>query len=92
MMRYVVSYDIADDRLRGRIARILDDYGDRVQRSVFEADLETATLGAMIGRLKREELGAADSIRIYALCASCAGKGIRLGSNRELDTRDAIVV
>lgn len=32
---YLVSYDVADDRRRNRIAKVLLDYGDRVQFSVF---------------------------------------------------------
>jgi len=31
----IVSYDISDDRSRTRVAKILRDYGDRVQFSVF---------------------------------------------------------
>ena len=36
---YIVSYDIASDRLRNRIARTLEGYGRRVQYSVFECEL-----------------------------------------------------
>ena len=32
---YLVSYDVKDDRRRARIAKVLLDYGDRVQYSVF---------------------------------------------------------
>lgn len=31
----IVSYDISDDRRRTRVAKLLLDYGDRVQYSVF---------------------------------------------------------
>ncbi|MEW6376162.1 MAG: CRISPR-associated endonuclease Cas2, partial [Thermodesulfobacteriota bacterium] len=39
-MFYVVSYDIPDDQRRIKIAKILEDFGDRVQYSVFECLLE----------------------------------------------------
>ena len=33
---YVISYDIVSDKLRNKVAKILLDYGKRVQYSVFE--------------------------------------------------------
>lgn len=35
MSLYVAAYDIADDRRRRRVARVLEEYGHRVQESVF---------------------------------------------------------
>lgn len=32
---YFISYDITDDKRRNRVARILLDYGERVQYSMF---------------------------------------------------------
>lgn len=43
-MLYTISYDIPDDKRRLKIAKILLDYGPRVQYSVFEAQLDTAAL------------------------------------------------
>ncbi len=42
--RYLVAYDIADDRRRSRIAKRLQEYGDRVQYSVFVVDIRPARL------------------------------------------------
>lgn len=42
--RYLVAYDISDDRRRTRIARCLQEYGDRVQYSVFVVDVRPARL------------------------------------------------
>lgn len=36
---YLVSYDIADDKRRERLAKRLLDYGDRIQYSVFCCEL-----------------------------------------------------
>jgi len=38
-MFYAISYDIRDDYRRSSVSRILEKYGTRVQRSVFECDL-----------------------------------------------------
>lgn len=37
------SHDIADNRRRNQLAKVLEGFGYRVQRSVFEAHLSTQT-------------------------------------------------
>ena len=37
--RYLVTYDVADDKRRTRIMNTLRDHGDRLQFSVFRCDL-----------------------------------------------------
>jgi CRISPR-associated protein Cas2 len=44
MSWYVACYDISHDGRRAGVARILRDYGRRVQRSVFEVWLDPADL------------------------------------------------
>jgi CRISPR-associated protein Cas2 len=39
MFLYVISYDIPDDKRRKKIADLLEGYGQRVQYSVFECQL-----------------------------------------------------
>jgi len=68
---WVVSYDIADDARRRRIAEILEGYGQRVQWSVFECSLEDAQLEALRAPLREELDGAVDSLRCYPLCLWC---------------------
>ncbi|MBV6522542.1 MAG: CRISPR-associated endoribonuclease Cas2 [Gemmatimonadaceae bacterium] len=52
--RYVVSYDVSDDRRRTRILELMHGYGDHVQFSVFVADLTDQELIVMRGRLREE--------------------------------------
>jgi len=70
-MFYVISYDIPDDKRRLKVAKILLDFGGRVQYSVFEAILTKELLEKMVFRLKRAALEQEDSIRIYRLCGEC---------------------
>ena len=42
MSRFVVCYDVADNKRRYKVAACLDGYGDRVQGSVFELRIERA--------------------------------------------------
>ncbi len=70
-MLYLVSYDIPDTPRRTKIAKILDDFGDRVQYSVFECLIDKTFLDKMVSRLQGVVNEAEDSIRIYALCGNC---------------------
>ena len=38
-MLHLIAYDIASDKRLRRVARICEDYGIRVEKSVFECDL-----------------------------------------------------
>jgi CRISPR-associated protein Cas2 len=57
--RYLVSYDVADDKRRTQIFELLLGYGDHVQYSVFLADLteqERLTLqGRLLGRMNERD-------------------------------------
>ncbi len=70
-MFYLVSYDVVNDRRRTKIAKKLEDYGKRVQYSVFECLLDDNRIEdlkrAIIPFLNEDE----DSLRIYNLCQSC---------------------
>lgn len=71
-MFIVVSYDVADDKRRLKMAQALLDFGgERVQRSVFECYLEPRQFERLQGRLRRWLNGEEDSVRFYILCAAC---------------------
>lgn len=64
----IICFDIANDRRRRQVAKILEDHGLRVQFSVFECHLKTSELNHL-----KQELGAEidefeDHIRYYSLC------------------------
>lgn len=50
--RYVVSYDIANDKRRTKIYEMLLGYGDHIQFSVFLADLTRRELITLRTRLR----------------------------------------
>jgi len=50
---YLLSYDIEDDGARQKLATLLLDYGDRVQKSVYEADLDDLELRKVLQRAQR---------------------------------------
>lgn len=73
-MFILVTYDIPADKRRNKIAKILEDYGQRVQYSVFECNLTGKQLEALRRELTKVIDEQADSIRLYYLCAACAEK------------------
>ncbi len=70
-MIVVVSYDVPDDKRRLRLAKLLLDYGKRVQYSVFECDLTPGQIDAMLQRINKVVDEEVDSVRVYRLCAAC---------------------
>src|SRR5208337_2396221 len=67
-MRYVVCYDITDDRRREHLSTILLDFGRRIQESVFLADLDEELAGKMRERVKNVLDVALDRLHIFPLC------------------------
>lgn len=69
-MFIVVCYDIPDNQRRARVGKVLEGFGARVQKSVFECDLEPKHLEKLkqkLGKLLRGE----DTVRYYYLCREC---------------------
>jgi CRISPR-associated protein Cas2 len=50
--RYLVAYDVAEDRRRTRVYSTLGDFGESVQYSVFLADLTKSELVLLRSRLR----------------------------------------
>lgn len=70
-MFYAISYDIRDDRRRLRVAKVLKDFGERVQLSVFEAFLTARDLERLKQRVLKHLDQENDSLRLYPLCGAC---------------------
>ena len=91
-MFVIVSYDISDDRRRQKVAKVLKDFGERVQFSVFEADVDQNQFKRLEQRiiecLDQDE----DSVRIYPLCSSCISKVKILGQGILIQDPDFIIV
>jgi len=73
-MFVIVSYDISNTRTRTRLAKKLEDFGPRVQFSVFEGDINRDEFVKLTRVLSSTKLGETDSIRFYTLCSECKRK------------------
>ncbi len=85
MNNYLITYDISNNRKRNKVAKILNDYGCRVQKSVFElAEIKESVWEECFSRLKKHaKLAKGESIRIYKLCESCRNKIEQLGDGKK---------
>ena len=52
-MLYLIAYDISVDARRTKLAELLEGFGQRVQRSVFECDLNEDEYRALERKMKR---------------------------------------
>ncbi len=73
MSRFIVCYDVADDKRRQKLSELLDSYGDRVQNSVFELPVGVSLMQDCLRRLEEIAHPKEDKIAVYRLCASCDG-------------------
>ncbi len=73
-MLIVISYDITDDARRAKVCDMLKNYGNHVQYSVFECDLDERQLAELQAELTGLIKERRDSIRYYRLCARCSDR------------------
>lgn len=81
MSLYVVSYDIEQNKIRNKVAKILEGYGSRVQYSVFECDLKDSQFQTLYKKLVNVSVDfCTDSIRFYKICANCEKNILTIGT------------
>ena len=88
-MYLVVCYDIVEDRRRARVLRKMRGYLTRVQKSVFEGDLDDDRLEPMRRMLLEEIDPATDTVRIFHLCGRCIPATEILGTGVYVETEEA---
>ena len=89
-MLMLVTYDVntgdpAGRRRLRRVARACLDWGQRVQYSVFECELDPAQWVALRARLLKEIDLATDSFRFYSLGAGGSRRVEHVGAKPKLD-------
>lgn len=72
-MNMIVAYDIANERRLVRVAKIMTDYGTRVQKSIFEVSITSKrVMDEMRGRIEKTIDHEEDGVKYFPLCARCA--------------------
>ncbi len=78
MVRIVVTYDIAKDKVRRKVFRILESYGAWKQYSVFELEVSDVQHIQMREKI-RGVIEEQDRVRFYELCERCVNKVTEIG-------------
>ena len=91
-MFVVVSYDIVCDRRRYRVAKCMEDFGMRVQKSVFDCILDEKAYQKMKRKLAKLIDFEEDSIRFYRLCTRCSRDIELLGTGTVMEEEDMVMV
>ncbi len=73
-MLTIISYDVPSDRRRTKLAHLLEDFGVRVQFSVFEGRLNDEDLERLRARVTKLIKPEEDQVRVYRICAECERK------------------
>ncbi|HCZ07030.1 MAG: CRISPR-associated protein Cas2 [Thermotogota bacterium] len=53
MKAFLISYDVSDNKKRNKIAKILEEYGKRIQYSVFYCQFSKKTLFDILSRVSK---------------------------------------
>ena len=95
-MFVIVTYDVAKDdngqrRLR-RVARACQDYGQRVQYSVFECMVDPAQWAVLKNRLISEIDSKKDSLRFYYLGSNWKHRVEHIGAKETIEQDGPLIV
>lgn len=93
--RYLVAYDIPDDRRRTRISDCLSGFGDRLQYSVFIVDASPAKFIRLRDAIQRLLVLAEDSVVLCdlgLLSKQSDATFIKLGCVRTLTSDSSFIV
>ena len=96
-MYVVVTYDVSTNSAAGRrrlrrVARICENYGQRVQNSVFECLVDPAQWAALRGMLIDEVELAEDSLRFYLLGSKWRKRVEHVGAKPSLDLEGPLIL
>jgi CRISPR-associated protein Cas2 len=78
-MLRLVAYDIADPKRLRLVAKACQDYGVRVEKSVFECDLDERDFAALWRELNEAIDPEQDAIIAYQICRACVKEAQSMG-------------
>ena len=96
-MLVLVSYDVATSEAGGarrlhRVAKVCQNYGQRVQYSVFECLVDPAQWAVFRQKLIKEIDPQSDSLRFYFLGANWKRRVEHVGAKPALDQEGTLIV
>lgn len=96
-MLILVAYDVSTETPEGqrrlrRVAKVCQDYGQRVQKSVFECKVDEANFEMLQRRLFREISEQEDNLRFYRLSEPLERNVVEFGKFRAIDFEAPLIV
>ncbi len=96
-MMVLVAYDVNTESEEGRrrlrrVARLCLNYGQRVQKSVFECSVDPAQFTRLKALLLAEIDQSVDSLRFYFLGANWRNRVEHVGANAVIDPDGPLIV
>ena len=91
-MFYLVCYDIVSDTRRNKVSKLLESYGLRVQKSVFECVLDEQQYKSISKLLMRLVNKREDQVRFYPMSAHTRCKIAVVGTKPEFSIDDAAFI
>ena len=91
-MNMIVAYDIAEPRRLSKVAKVIMDYGIRVQKSIFEVDVSNNLFLEMQSRVEDIIEPFADGVKYFPLCEKCAGTVEIIGQGIFIDPDEEFYV
>jgi len=82
---YVIAYDIGNNKRRTKLVQLLENYGLRVNYSVFECMLTTKQLHLLQDEVNKLIHPQKDNVLFYRLCLKCFSKKQVFPPKKEID-------
>lgn len=84
-MRYLVIYDISDEKRLLKVAKTMEDFGERVQKSKFEMELTKKELKNLQEKIASIIDPDTDGVKYIPLCNKCVAKIEIIGEGEFVD-------
>jgi len=88
----IVAYDIANSKRLNKVAKVLCDYGVRVQKSIFEVTVNERVFVEMKARIEEVIMDAEDGVKYFPVCEKCAGTVEIIGQGSYTDPDEEFYV
>ena len=91
-MIYLIAYDISENHIRNKVSEYLAGWGRRVQKSLFECNLDRAELEQITSYILELIDPSEDRCSVYKICAECMSYKTVFGREFEPNLGKTIVV
>jgi CRISPR-associated protein Cas2 len=96
-MLVLIAYDVCTETADGKrrlrqVAKLCTDYGQRVQNSVFECNVDAAQLRLLKHELLKKFDASQDSLRFYALGNNYKSKVEHYGAKPTIDVTSPLII